>query len=364
MNKEENLKRAIDNMEILLEAPSGATSFQLRTAAYYVAATWFLSKFKKFAYLVIYGSTGVGKSDLLEALGKFCKIPVFINISGTTARALRNLFDDANEGSALLEEYADTQYSGEIDQYLNARYSRQTQTMRKLVKVRDNDWEVAKYETFGATVIHRRDHFKDQALENRCIWLHIQTNTNRSRNDYSPIPEYLIEDVVNDLKAASVIDLPDKPDWPTNIAPRVAETYDPILRLAQLIDDKPYLAELNNHIQIADASFRDGQTYEPKTLVVRGLVACLTHTNLTTGDYLDLNKSVEITEICRHLQYNYQHGLVPRQAADSLRELGFSLRQSGGRTKVMGITVPQLAKACQETAIVDELVAKAARSTP
>ena len=55
MNEIENLKRAIENMEILLDLPSGATQFQLRSAAYYAAATWFLPKFKKFAYLVLYG---------------------------------------------------------------------------------------------------------------------------------------------------------------------------------------------------------------------------------------------------------------------------------------------------------------------
>ena len=361
----EHLKMAIENMEILFYLPSGATQFQLRTAAYYAAATWFLPKFKKFAYLVLYGSTGVGKSDLQEALALFCKNPVLINISGTTARALRNLFDNAKEGTALLEEYEDTQYSGEIDQYLNARYSRQTQTMRKLAKVRDKDWEMKEYKTFGATIIHRREHFKDQAIDNRSIFLHIQINTSRSRSDYLPVTECLIADIVNDLKAASCIDLPNQPIWPTGISPRIAETYDPILRLAQLTDDKTYLAELNNHMQIADVSFRDGQTYEPKALVVRGLIACLTYTSPKTGnDYLKLSKSVEITAICKHLQYNYQRGLVPRQAAESLRELDFDLRQSGGVTKVMGITVPQLAKACQETTIVDDLVAKAARSTP
>ena len=360
----ENLKCAIDTMEIVLDLASGATQFQLRTAAYYAAATWFIPAFDKFPFLVLYGSTGVGKSALAEALGKFCYKPVLINIGGTTARALRNLFNEAHEATALLEEYEDTQLSGEIDSCLNARYSKQTQTMRKL-KSAKNNWELEEFKTFGATIIHRRDHFKDQALENRCIWLHIVANTVRHRSDYQPMPESLVQTVVEDLQVAATISLPIEPHWPNDIAPRVAETYAPVLLLAQITGDDSYLAELNTHLQIADASFRDGQTYEPKALVVKGLLACLTRSNPRPGnDYLDLSKSVAITDICKHLQENYRTGLIPRQAAECLRELVFQLRQSGGKTKVMGITVPQLVKACQETGIEDELVAKAASSVP
>ncbi|MFC1910047.1 hypothetical protein ACFLXC_01990, partial [Chloroflexota bacterium] len=206
-------------------------------------------------------------------------------------------------------------------------------------------------------------HFKDQALDNRCIYIHIQVNITRSRSDYLAIPKGAIDAVIEDLQKAASIVLPDSPVWPVGISPRVAETYDPILRLAQLCEDNAYLAELNDQLKIADAAFKDGQTYEPKALVIRGLVACLT-TSHSGNDTLNLNKSVEITEICKYLQNNYQRGLVPRQAAESLRELGFDLRVSGGKTKVMGITAPQLARACQEIGIADELVAKTVGGTP
>ena len=364
MNKTKNLKGTIDTIEVALGLPSGANDFQLRTAAYYIAATWHVSKFKKFPYLVLYGSTGVGKSDLLEALGALSKNPVSINASGITPSALRDLFDRANQGTALLEESDDTKFSEEIERYLNARYSRQTQNIVKMQPVGNRGWQPQEYHTFGATIMHRREHFRDPAIENRCIWLHIPMNSTRGRDSYDPVPDIIVEDLIADLEDLSSMNLPDKPDWPPGIAPRVAETYDPILRLAQLADDEPYLAELDNHIKIADAAFRDGQTYEPKALVLRGLIACLTTTRPSGNDTLNLGKSVEITEICQHLQRNYQRGLVPRQAAECLRELGFELRPSGGRTKVMAITVPQLAKACQETSVVDELVAKAAGVTP
>jgi len=364
MNNIKNLKDVIDTIGILLWLPSGANEFQLQTAAYYVTATWHVAKFKKFPYLVLYGSTGVGKSDLLEALGLLSKRSVSINASGITPSALRELFDRANEGTALLEEFEDTRFSEEIERYLNARYSRQTQNLVKMTPVGDRGWQPREYHTFGATIMHRRDHFRDQAIENRAIWLHLPMNTTRERDSYQPIPDTIVEDLIAGLEDLSAIDLPNKPDWPAGIAPRVAETYDPILRLAQLADDKPYIAELTNHMLIADAAFRDGQTYEPKALVLRGLIACLTTARPSGNDTLNLGKSVEISEICRHLQQNYQRGLVPRQAAENLRELGFELRQSGGRTKVMGITAPQLAKACQETAIIDELVAKASGGTP
>lgn len=332
MNSTKNLKEVIDNIENCLELPSGANTFQLRTAAYYVTATWHVSKFKKFPYLVLYGRTGVGKSDLLEALGQLSTGPVPINASGITPSALRELLDRANEGTALLEELEDSRFSEEFERYLNARYSRQIQNIVKKQPVGDRGWRPQEYHTFGATIMHHREHFRDQAIENRCIWLHIPVNTARERDSYQPIPDTIVEYLIAGLEDLSWIDLPDKPDWPAGISPRVAETYDPILRLAQLSDDKPHLAELSNHMLIADAAFRDGQTYEPKALVLRGLIACLTTTSPCGNDSLNLGKSVEITEICTHLQQNYQRGLVARQAAECLRELGFELRPSGGRT--------------------------------
>jgi len=364
MNKQENLKNIIDNIELLLELPSGAKLFQLRTAAYYAAATWHIQKFKKFPYLVLYGSTGVGKSDLLEALGLFCKSPVQINTSGITPPALRDLFNQANEGTALLEEFEETNISSEMERYVNARYSKQTQKIVKMVPVGGRGWKPQDYNTYGATIMHRREHFRDQALENRCIWLHIPMNTVRSKDDYGSISNSIVRDIIAELKDVSSITLPDKAACPDGIAPRVAETYTPILKLAQLAYDKSYMTELYTHMQIANASFKDGQTYEPKALVLRGLIACLTVTSPSGNGYLDLNSSVKVTEICKHLQQNYQRGLNSRQASESLRELGFDVKQSGGYTKVMTITIPQLAKACQDTGINDELVLKLIGGSP
>jgi hypothetical protein len=230
--------------------------------------------------------------------------------------------------------------------------------------VRHGVWASEEYHTFGASIVHRRHHFKDQAIENRSIWLHIPFNSTRPKKSYYPVDGDMVKYARELLEEACSITLPEA-DIPGFIAPRVAEAYEPILRLAQLVDDMSFLAELGSFLSQADAAFRDGQTYEPKALALQALIACLTETDPTTNqERLKLDKSVKVMEICNFLQRNYQQGLTNRQAAAYLRELWFQTGMVGGVTRVRGITVPQLVRACQETGIVDELVAKVAKGTP
>lgn len=353
---EDRLKSAIDTMTTLLRFPSGATDFQLRKSAYYATATWHIWQFDRFAYLVLYGSTGIGKSSLLEGLFEFCLRPVQINISGETPATLRESFNEANNGTALVEESEDAAMSAEIEAYLRNRYARATGKARIRVPL-GRGWQDAEYFTFGATIIHRRDHFNDPAIENRAIYLNIPLNTQRGKKSYCAVPTDLTAEVVQVLSDTAKIRLPDAfSDLPEEIPGRVADNYEPILGLAKLLDDRPFIAELNNELRIATAAFRDGQTYSPKALVFKALLACL-----TVGEQLNLNRSVFVErQICKHLQNYYAQGLKPRAASKYLRELGFRLGQSGGFTKVMGITIPQLSKASLETGVVDDLLAKIA----
>ena len=356
-SEEEKLKSAVDTMVLLLRFPSGATDFQLRKAAYYAATTWHLWQFDRFPFLVLYGSTGTGKSSLMEGLSEFCLRPVEINISSETPATLRKSFDDANNGTALIEESEDPTMSAEVEAYLRNRYARATGKARKSVPTGARGWKVEEYFTFGATILHRRDHFADPAIENRAIWLPLQLNTARGKSSYGPVPQDLATDVVQVLSDTGGIRLTDASSiLPESVLGRVADNYEPLLGLAKLLDDRPFIAELNNELKIATAAFRDGQTYSPRALVFKALLACL-----TVGEQLNLNRSVFVErQICKHLQNYYAQGLKPRAASKYLRELGFRLGQSGGFTKVMGITVPQLSKASLETGVVDDLLAKIA----
>ncbi len=347
-------------MNVVLTMPSGANDFQLRTCAYYAAATWHIDKFDVFPALILFGPTGTGKSVFMKATGEFCQNPITINVEKSTPPVIRESFADPNFKTALIEEFnADSPVASEVENFILGRCGRITGIAGKMVPSVKGGWEVKKYVTYGATIVHSRDHFKDPALENRSIMLHLQNNP--TRQDYSPIPNDIVTDAVTMLRDTQSIPLPDL-QQPQGIAPRVTDAYAPVLRIAQLIKDDRYLAELQNHLNIADAGFRDGQTFEPRALALRGLIACLTIT-VSGVEILNL-KPVKTNNITNQLKQNYQRGLSPRQICQYMRELGFEVKLSGGVNTVTNITIPQLAKACLEVGLNDELVAKTAGITP
>lgn len=364
MNKKETmetLKGVIDNVSVFLELVSGTTDYQRRKAAYYCVTTHFHHKFDKFPPFVLYGATGVGKSSLIDGMEPFCYNPVRINISQTTKASVREDFSRASPGTILVEESEDSTVNNEILAYLKGRYARTTAISGKMEPVGERGWGKKEYFTYGATIIHRRDHFEDQAMENRSIWLEIQLNEGRAKSSYTKtIPQDLVSPVVEQLQSIADIEFED-PVVPDHVPGRIVDTYEPILSLAQALDDKPFLRELMNELDIATAAFRDGQTYSPKVLVFKALLGCLTR-----GDSLDLNKSVSVEkDICKHLQNYYMQGMRPRTVAKYLRELGLKdkehIRISGGVTKVTALTIPLLAKISQQLGVTDEILAKMAR---
>ena len=356
----EKIKQAIDDMVKILELVSGATEFQLTTCAYYAAATWHLAEFDRFGYLVYYGNSGVGKSETMTATSLFCCNPLVINASTETSKVLREKFAQTKngigvEGTAVLEEFGDTPLGEEIYSYLNGRYARGTATAGKMVPgTKPGEWQQKKYETFGATLIHRLEHFKQATLENRSIWLYLQLNPGL----YAKVTDIasMTGDIVKVLDETKSVILPTNYDL--GKSSRTIDTYEPILRMAHYLDDKKYLEEIDKMVQLADAAFRDGQTYHPKALILRGLIAVLTVEDISKGNYLNIKKSVRVNDITKHISQNYQQGINPRQASQYLKEMQFTVRGSGGYPTVMAITTPQLAKACQEQGITDDLVLK------
>lgn len=353
----EKIKEAIDGIVTLLEIVSGADKFQLRTAGYYAVTTWHLCEFDRFPYLVFYGVTGVGKTELMEATSYFCYMPVIINASTETPAVIREKFDQANEGTAVMEEFGDYNLGEDIYNYLNGRYARATAKASKMSPTGYGGWLPKQYVTFGATLVHRLEHFKQPTLQNRSIWLYILYTP----GSYAKAMDIkgLTGDIVKVLKESQPVKLPAAYTSP-KLSPRVIDTYDPILRLANYLDDKDYLEEVHKHMQIADAAFRDGQTYHPRALVLRGLIASLTVTDPVGGEMLDITKSVKVSDITEVIRRNYQQGLTTRQCNQYLEEMKFTVRPSGGYPKVMAVTIPHLTKACIEQGIRDDLVVKLA----
>lgn len=348
------LRDAIDLIDAALDAAAGHDRYSRRLCAYYAAATWHLGKFDKFPALAIYSALAAGKTQVLKVMEWICLNPYSFDARKVTDATLREVFNQAQNGTLLIEE-AD---GVELEPWVHGRYAKETAKAAKMAPVGARGWEKREYYTFGATVLHKREPFNDAALESRCIWLAVHPNRQRPRDSYSLPPEYMTDLIKQLLREASKIELAKRAQVPGNIAGRVIDVYEPILLLAEVAEDTEFRGWLiGTHMRLADAAVKDGQTWEPSALVIKALLAVLAERG--SGTSLDYSKPVKVDkDLVTRLRSDYQISMHPRKVTKIVRDQGFRLRSSGGII-VIDIDLNTLAAACIRFGIEDELLEKA-----
>jgi len=348
------LRDAIEFIDAALDAAAGLDKNARKLCAYYAAATWHLPRFDKFPALAIYSTLASGKTQVLKVMEKVCFNVHALDARKMTDAALRETFSEAQGGTLVIEE-GDT---AELETWVHGRYAKETAKAAKMGTTKAKDWEKREYNTFGATIIHKRELFNDASLESRCIWLAVHPNRQRSRGSYSLPADYMTDLITQFLKEASKIDLAKHAQAPGDIAGRVVDVYEPILLLAEVAEDVEFKQWLiGTHMRLADAAVKDGQTWEPSALVIKALLAILADRGY--GDSLDYSKPIKIDkDLGTRLRSDYQESLHPRKVTKIIRDQGFALRTSGGVT-VIDINLNTLAAACIRFGIKDELLEKA-----
>ena len=148
-----------------------------KIAALYVMFTWCHDEFFEIPYLRIIADLGSGKSRLgVHVLGSLCYKAFKTVAASTLSPIFRTL--DALGGTMVLDE-ADlgdkSDKTSELVQVLNSGYMKGLCVMRS--EKAGEEFAVAKYKVFGPKVIISREHFKDAALESRCVELRIERTT-------------------------------------------------------------------------------------------------------------------------------------------------------------------------------------------
>lgn len=166
-----------------------------KIAALYVMFTWCHDEFFEIPYLRIIADLGSGKSRLgVHVLGSICYKAFKTVAASTLSPIFRTL--DALGGTMVLDE-ADlgdkSDKTSELVQVLNSGYMKGLAVMRS--EKSGDGFAVAKYKVFGPKIIISREHFKDAALESRCVELRIERTT---RND---IPFFIDESLETEARA-------------------------------------------------------------------------------------------------------------------------------------------------------------------
>jgi hypothetical protein len=150
-----------------------------RILAGYVMFSWVADSFEELAYIRAIGDFGTGKTRLLKVVGALCYKPIFAN-GPTSVSAIFRMLDE-HKGTLVLDEadYAESGEQAEIVKILNGGFSKGMPVI-KSESVRKGAFNPTAFDTYGPKVIATRNHFKDRALESRCITLHMISKKSRA----------------------------------------------------------------------------------------------------------------------------------------------------------------------------------------
>ena len=293
---------------------SGITKEQAKTCLYYVIATYFVpDEIELMPILAIIGPHGTGKTALLEQLSKMANSPK--RVRGRTFPALRDKL--GRTITALLDDADDID-----EKILINRYSKVDSVIEHKVQVPDG-WVTRKTDVFGATIITKRQPFKDSAITSRSIIL----KTKYKRGDYKVRRFRNVHEVLREK--AEAIDLK-KIGKPTS--QRVQNNWMPLQAIASYFKDEEWLEYSSKEIQGSTRVLRAGQHYEPEQALLLVLKAKMKEATLSTGGML--TDDVLLSEIKNDLRIQFDVNLKIIQIHELLRGYGLKVVNPSGYHKV------------------------------
>lgn len=141
-------------------------------AAHYVLLTYVFDRFTALPYLRFIGEPGTGKTRALQVLGSIAARTMFLGGATSAASIFRII--EVFKGTLVFDE-ADMKHSdvwSEIVKILNTGYAPGLFVFR--AENIDGRYEPCAYDVYGPKILTTRRLFEDQALESRCLTLHMQ----------------------------------------------------------------------------------------------------------------------------------------------------------------------------------------------
>ena len=318
----------IDNLVTTIQKATGLTTGQAKASVYWSAATYRLGDLDFLAMLNIEGAAGTGKSTLLEIIKELSYKPVEVGCDGISLAALRDKLMQARHGTIIAEEADKAASPSKAEGYFRARCSKGTANL-EIKRETEKGWIQDPRSIFGASALHRREPFRDQAVQSRVIII-------RTRHKEGTFIKTKIDDQTKEMvrNLAKNIDLKARPAIPGNIAGRVVDVWQPLLLIAQSVKDRDWLLWAWNEMELADSELRDGHSYEPGALVLARVVELLSEE--PAGKFRKLKPQEQMQrirvddDIARYLQKNSLPYTNPWQISRILKNLGFEVQRIGG----------------------------------
>ena len=353
MTLEQTLAKGAELLDMALYLSTGLQELQRKLVTYWTLATHMLPHVEVFPLLVLRGKMGTGKSETLNVIAKFAYQPHCFNLRSKTLSVIRDALVASHQGTAIIEE-ADQGWKDDstFERLLSDRYHRRSAETGKMEKSGDQ-WTSTTKLTFGATALHRRIPFNDAALDGRSVPIHFRADFTRDYIDFSDELPWIVEgsELMKGVTFAPV----DVQHLPA-VAPRIFNTYKPILVTARLCGDEHSSVLILDRLLKETAELKEAQSEEPDGLVLRAILGAVGSS--PSFEY------IRVRVLKDSIFQNHAVVLQSRQIAGMARQLGFETKLSHGVTVIVPTPATLLA-ACQECGYEnDEAITELKRRFP
>jgi hypothetical protein len=331
-----------------LQVSTGHDFYQRTKISYYIAATYFLNQYDVFSGLALHGVPSTGKTETLNAIKGLGFKCVTVTAESITPAALRQSMAEANNGTLIIEE-AEAITDKELEALLITRYSRSSAHSSKMVSDGGKGWNKIDLSTFGATVLHRRNLFKEAALQRRVIAI----RTYRVKGSYISYGE---KDAIWAFVKSKLV-RPDRLPDVTNqwdIEPGIFDCYRPVLAVATFLEDEDFISALVDEMRLKGEELRENEEYLEAPVFLKAIVN-LAYNKVGDNPPLgEINIESSSIDTALHEEYGFNCPAIKLVSIQRNRifraDFGFRLGSSHGRSRIY-FTIHDLIKKCEEYGI-------------
>ena len=332
----------VNQVPLLIQAACGLDLNQAKSITYYAVATHGLTHLRLFPALFLQGAPATGKSTILDILEQLTYQPK--RLDGSLSKA--EFRDSLNDSPTVLIEEADQVNERQI----RNRYSRST-SRTSVKRERRQGWDSEPLDTFGATVLHRRDPFKDPAVQSRAITVRTKKSDGPFSADFNEIGQ--LQDQL--AKLAETIPWDKVSQYGGD---RIRDSWAPLLLIAHHFEDEEWVAWAEGQINQADATLNAGQEEEPQQVIFSAIMSLALANG---GDvHMQPDERVLISDVLRALS-GHTSRYNGWQVGGTARDIGFDVRKAGGNQYIYIGGLEKLVAIGAELGIEDEWLAKAAQ---